>query len=342
MRKMLATIIVPLVTLLIPQYVSQQQQPSIRQAYFNIIPNNEYYSAISFIETFSSVPNILKCTMKCFCYSSCQTAGYYPNELICSLYSGSLDNGTSSFAMNAQTIYFSIETMKTSSIDSTAALTSVTAETTVATTSDAPSSAITTTTGLTPNASNITWLMSTIQASNQTKIISSKPTFMAIDDQNYFVVLGYYGNLVQMNRTTMSVIAAANLGGHSGAVTYSNGYYFIGIKTTEKRHRLRIAFEWDDAQDGISSNILPTCRLLSLLTTDVGDTLILEEETRADADIISIQDVFMEEQGEDNDIMIVENAEDDDVVLTEWKCAGGDDDDIIFLEYKPASKRADI
>ncbi|CAF1157776.1 unnamed protein product, partial [Didymodactylos carnosus] len=106
-----------------------------------------------------------------------------------------------------------------------------TAETTVATTSDAPSSAITTTTGLTPNASNITWLMSTIQASNQTKIISSKPTFMAIDDQNYFVVLGYYGNLVQMNRTTMSVIAAANLGGHSGAVTYSNGYYFIASDT---------------------------------------------------------------------------------------------------------------
>ncbi|CAF1157758.1 unnamed protein product [Didymodactylos carnosus] len=108
----------------------------------------------------------------------------------------------------------------------------------------------------------------------------------------------------------------------------------INFAEMEKRHRLRIAFEWDDAQDGISSNILPTCRLLSLLTTYVGDTLILEEETRADADIISMQD--------DNDIMIVENAEDDDVVLTEWKCAGGDDDDIIFLEYKPASKRADI
>ncbi|CAF0899957.1 unnamed protein product [Didymodactylos carnosus] len=43
-----------------------------------------------------------------------------------------------------------------------------------------------------------------------------------------------------------------------------------------------------------------------------------------------------------NDIMIVENAEDDDVALTEWKYAGGDDDDIIFLEYKPASKLADV
>ncbi|CAF1137689.1 unnamed protein product, partial [Didymodactylos carnosus] len=72
-----------------------------------------------------------------------------------------------------------------------------------ATTTNAPSSAITTTTGLNPNASNITWLMSIIKASNQTTIISPSPTFMAIADQNYFVVLGYHGNVVQMNRTTI-------------------------------------------------------------------------------------------------------------------------------------------
>ncbi|CAF1464981.1 unnamed protein product, partial [Didymodactylos carnosus] len=150
--------------------------------------------------------------------------------------------------------------MKTSSADPIAALTSVTAETTVtmtyntpsssitatsvftsatsktstvistATTTSAPSSTITRTTDLNPNASNITWLMSIIEASNQTTIISASPSFMDFDDQNYFVVLGYYGNLVQMNRTTMSVIRSANLGAYSAAFTYSNGYYFIGIK----------------------------------------------------------------------------------------------------------------
>ncbi|CAF1578086.1 unnamed protein product [Didymodactylos carnosus] len=67
--------------------------------------------------------------------------------------------------------------------------------------------------------------MSIIKASNQTTIISPSPTFMAIDDQNYFVVLGYRGNVVQMNRTTMSVIRSTNLAASTGAFTYSNGYY---------------------------------------------------------------------------------------------------------------------
>ncbi|CAF1370902.1 unnamed protein product, partial [Didymodactylos carnosus] len=102
-----------------------------------------------------------------------------------------------------------------------------------ATTTNAPSSAITTTTGLNPNASNITWLMSIIKASNQTTIISASPTFMAIDDQNYFVVLGYRGNVVQMNRTTMSVIRSANLAAFAGGFTYSNGYYFTLLEMRE-------------------------------------------------------------------------------------------------------------
>ncbi|CAF0954748.1 unnamed protein product [Didymodactylos carnosus] len=87
------------------------------------------------------------------------------------------------------------------------------------------------------------------------------------------------------------------------------------------------SFERNDAQD------------------DVVDRMILEEETTADADIVSMQDdddiLFMGEQDdaeEDNDIMIAEtkcaDAEDDDVVFIEWKCTSGDDDDVIFLEYK--------
>ncbi|CAF1072170.1 unnamed protein product [Didymodactylos carnosus] len=143
-------------------------------------------------------------------------------------------------------------TSATSTVISTATRTNAPSSV-IITTTNAPSSALTTTRGiikyvfcsynvkihffilkkdLNPNASNITWLMSTIKAANQTTINLSGPTFMDIDDQNNFVVLSYYGNLVQMNRTTMSVIRSIKLGNDSAAFTYFNGYYFIEFESS--------------------------------------------------------------------------------------------------------------
>ncbi|CAF1255959.1 unnamed protein product, partial [Didymodactylos carnosus] len=122
-------------------------------------------------------------------------------------------------------------TSATSTVISTATRTNAPSSV-IITTTNAPSSALTTTRDLNPNASNITWLMSTIKAANQTTINLSGPTFMDIDDQNNFVVLSYYGNLVQMNRTTMSVIRSIKLGNDSAAFTYFNGYYFIEFESS--------------------------------------------------------------------------------------------------------------
>ncbi|CAF0873950.1 unnamed protein product [Didymodactylos carnosus] len=64
----------------------------------------------------------------------------------------------------------------------------------------------------------------------------------------------------------------------------------IGPEITE-------SFERDDTQGGITSDLLPTCRLLSLLTTDVVDTMVLEEEATVDADTVSMED--------DDDILFI-------------------------------------
>ncbi|CAF4646109.1 unnamed protein product, partial [Didymodactylos carnosus] len=65
------------------------------------------------------------------------------------------------------------------------------------------------------------------------------------------------------------------------------------------------SFERDDAQDGISSDLLPACRSLPLLTTDVVHTMILED----DDNIVSMQDdddtLFIEEQDDAEEGMFV-------------------------------------
>ncbi len=80
---------------------------------------------------------------------------------------------------------------------------------------------------LAPCCSNLSWLINQMNASQQTSVNFSKPSFLIIDNNNYLAVQSYRGSLFQLNRTTLNTILSTAIAGSATSLSYLNGFYYI-------------------------------------------------------------------------------------------------------------------
>jgi hypothetical protein len=81
--------------------------------------------------------------------------------------------------------------------------------------------------GVAPCCSNLSWLISAINASQQASGNVTNPSFLVIDDNDYLVTVTYGGPLVQFNRSTMSVVRNSTPVTLATGISYYNGIYYI-------------------------------------------------------------------------------------------------------------------
>ena len=78
-----------------------------------------------------------------------------------------------------------------------------------------------------PCCSNLSWLISTINASQQASANVTHPSFLVIDDNDYLATVTYSGPFVQFNRSTMNVVRSNTLVAGATGISYYNGMYYI-------------------------------------------------------------------------------------------------------------------
>ena len=78
-----------------------------------------------------------------------------------------------------------------------------------------------------PCCSNLSWLISTINASKQASASVNHPSFLVIDDSGYLATVSYLGSLVQLNRSTMNIVRSSTPVASATAISYYNGMYYI-------------------------------------------------------------------------------------------------------------------
>lgn len=79
---------------------------------------------------------------------------------------------------------------------------------------------------LAPCCSNLSWLISRLNASQQPSANITSPSFLVIDDNDFLVALTYKGPFIQFNRTTLSPIRSQIIG-NATSLSYRNGFYYI-------------------------------------------------------------------------------------------------------------------
>ena len=78
-----------------------------------------------------------------------------------------------------------------------------------------------------PCCSNLLWLISTINSSQQASLNVTSPSFVVIDERNNLATMSYTGPLVQFNRSTMALTRTSTPVSLATGISYYNGMYYI-------------------------------------------------------------------------------------------------------------------